>query len=465
MVGYSGGTEQVRELWAKLEEAKVPVAGFWLQDWSGLRGDAFGSRVDWNWASDYQHYRGWDELVAELTAAGIKVMTYINPYLASSKVPAHQPNLFKQAAAAGYMMKNSSGLPYIQTSGSQEFTFGTVDLTNPDARAWYRHVIQCNMLRVGEGCGAHNTTGPTGGSAVSAAGWMSDFGEYIPMDAVLHTGTPQTVHNAFPVLWSELNRDAIRAAGMESSAVFFSRSSGATSPRSSSLFWMGDQLVTFDANDGMQSAVLGMLNSGVVGQSMTHSDVGGYTMLASNFGSHVVANYSRSRELLFRWTEMSAWSDAMLRTHQGNLPQNSAQIYSDAASLEHFARFTRVHRALGAYRRELMSLTAATGVPIARHPWLHYHQDPVARDLTTQFMLGANMMIAPVFAPNVSEVEVYLPDEQQLWMHWRVGETYKGGQWHQVAAAIGEPAVFAKSEFSRHKSWTLVCSILNNKTL
>ena len=173
---------------------------------------------------------------------------------------------------------------------------------------------------------------------------MADFGEYIPMDAVLHSGSPETVHNQFPVLWSEVNRAAVKAAGMESSAVFFSRSSGAIypasgllpilcytsiltrftgtkSPASSTLFWLGDQLVTFDDNvrlhcfyevslkasilhlaheagsasrpttvnllckrfgellrgcpdlsadmccqDGMQSAVLGMLSSGVCGQ-------------------------------------------------------------------------------------------------------------------------------------------------------------------------------------------------------
>ena len=59
---------------------------------------------------------------------------------------------------------------------------------------------------------------------------MADFGEYIPMDAVLHSGSPETVHNQFPELWSEVNRAAIKAAGMESSAVFFSRSSGAIHP-------------------------------------------------------------------------------------------------------------------------------------------------------------------------------------------------------------------------------------------
>jgi hypothetical protein len=42
--------------------------------------------------------------------------------------------------------QNSSGDPYILQSGSPEFTFGTVDFTNPDAVLWYTQVIQSNMI-------------------------------------------------------------------------------------------------------------------------------------------------------------------------------------------------------------------------------------------------------------------------------------------------------------------------------
>ena len=65
--------------------------------------------------------------------------------------------------------------------------------------------------------------------------------------------------------------------------------------------------------------------------------------------------------------------------------------------------FARVHSALGAYRQDLMKEAAKAGIPISRHPWMHYPQDSVARNLETQFMLGSEMMIAPVFAPNVSD--------------------------------------------------------------
>lgn len=52
---------------------------------------------------------------------------------------------------------------------------------------------------------------------------MADFGEYLPVDCVLHDGDPALLHNRWPVLWAKLNREAIEEAGA-SDAFFFMRS-------------------------------------------------------------------------------------------------------------------------------------------------------------------------------------------------------------------------------------------------
>jgi len=44
VVGWEGGTKKVLELHAQLMAANISVAGYWLQDWSGLRIDPFGKR-------------------------------------------------------------------------------------------------------------------------------------------------------------------------------------------------------------------------------------------------------------------------------------------------------------------------------------------------------------------------------------------------------------------------------------
>lgn len=79
---------------------------------------------------------------------------------------------------------------------------------------------------------------------------------------------------------------------------------------------MGDQLTTFDEYDGMESAMRGLLNGGLSGFTLGHSDVGGYTVVAE-YGIDLI---SRSRKLLLRWIEMSTFSDMIMRSHPGSTP-------------------------------------------------------------------------------------------------------------------------------------------------
>ena len=54
---------------------------------------------------------------------------------------------------------------------------------------------------------------------------MADFGEYLPVDAVLHSGEARLLHNQWPRLWAQLNHQAVSEMGQEASdVVFFSRS-------------------------------------------------------------------------------------------------------------------------------------------------------------------------------------------------------------------------------------------------
>ena len=134
-----------------------------------------------------------------------------------------------------------------------------VDLSNPAAAKWFADVITTNMIGTG------------------SSGWMSDFGEYLPFDASLHEANASTFHNAYPEQWAATNRIAIASAP---ETVFFSRSSCAKSPGQSTLFWLGDQLVTWDEYDGLRSTIAGALSGSISGLVLQHSDIGGYTMVS-----------------------------------------------------------------------------------------------------------------------------------------------------------------------------------------
>jgi alpha-glucosidase (family GH31 glycosyl hydrolase) len=422
VVGLQGGTQKVLDISRRLEALDAPVAAFWLQDWVGQRETSFGTQLWWNWELDRGHYPDWDLLRERLAEEDVRLMTYVGPWVATdvAKKKSYRRNLFKEAAKKGYLVENEEGEPYrVRTT---DFSAAFVDLTNQEARAWIKEVIKEELIGNG------------------ASGWMADYGEGLPYDAVLSSGAePKSYHNRYAEEWAEMNREAIREAGREDDIVFFNRSGYSKSPRYSTLFWLGDQLVSWDEHDGIKSAVTGLLSSGLSGYAFEHTDIGGYTAI-----DHPLLKYHRSKELLMRWTELAAFT-VVFRTHEGNIPEVNHQIYSDEVTLRHFSRFAKVYAAWKPYRIELVKDAAETGLPVVRHPFIHYPDDPEVRDLDYQFMVGPDFMVAPVLDPGEDEVEIYLPAGR--WVHLWTGKRYgdlEEGSFRTVDAPIGEPAVFYK---------------------
>jgi len=422
VVGLQGGTERALRISEALASFDTPIAALWLQDWVGQRKTSFGTQLWWNWELDRDHYPDWGSLRESLKKRNIRLMTYINPFLCddAAQKKNHRRNLFQEAARNGYLVKNQDGEPYRITISS--FSAALVDLTNPEARTWIKEIIKGELIGNG------------------ASGWMADFGEGLPYDAVLFSGAdPKTYHDRYAEEWARVNREAIGEAGRGDDIVFFNRSGYSKSPRYSTLFWVGDQLVDWDRHDGIKSAVTGLLSSGLSGYSLEHTDIGGYTAI-----DNPVFEYHRSKELLLRWIELGAFT-TIFRTHEGNIPEVNHQIYSDKETLTHFARFAKVYAAWKPYRMELVREASETGLPVVRHPFIHYPQDPEVLGIDYQYMVGPEFMVAPVLDPGADAVQVYLPAGE--WVHLWTGDRYgmpEHGVYETVSAPIGEPTVFYK---------------------
>ena len=415
IVGMQGGSGQVEQVYGQLEKRDVPISAFWLQDWVGQRTTSFGKQLWWNWEVDYDRYPEWEEMVAGFESRDIKTMVYASPYLANigDLKPNMRRNLFKEAEEQGFLIKDPGGEPYLILN--TDFHFGMIDLTNPNAWAWYKQVLKEQVA----GSGAN--------------GWMADFGEGLPYDAVLYEGDPRILHNEYPALWAKLNREVVDELGGDH--VFFNRAAFTNSPAFSTLFWEGDQLVSWSEYDGIKSAVTGLNTAGLSGLALNHSDIGGYTT-----ATNPLMKYHRSRELLYRWMEMNAFT-LIFRTHEGNQPDNNVQFYTDNETLDTFAYWAKVYAALFEYRKELVQAATETGLPVVRHPFIHYPDDPETWKITHQeFMLGADFLIAPVTDEGAAEVTAYLP--QGEWTHLWNGQTYQGGQYVTVPAPLGQPGVF-----------------------
>ncbi len=421
VIGMHGGTEKVQQVYKQLKEAGTPVSAFWLQDWVGQRITSFGKQLWWNWELDEDRYPGWTELRKELDQDGVRLMVYTSPFLAdvSGKTNARR-NLFKEAAEKGYLVARGEGDPDLIEN--TDFTAGLVDLTNPAASDWYKNVLRESII-----------------NQAGASGWMADFGEALPYDAVLSSGeTGITFHNRYPEAWAQFNRELVDSLPEGDEIVFFQRAAFQHSPAYSTLFWEGDQLVAWDQYDGLKSAVTGLLSGGFSGLSLNHSDIGGYTTL-----NNPLARVNRSQELLMRWTEFSAFT-TVFRTHEGNLPEKNIQFYSNTDTLTHFTRMAKVYEAWKPLRLNLVEEASTTGIPVARHLFLHYPDDPTVYDLSYQeYMLGSEFLVAPVLDPGVETLRVYLPAGN--WVHVWSGRIYRTpykGIWVTVPAPLGQPGIF-----------------------
>lgn len=392
-------------------EAGVQVAGLWNEDWVGLRETSFGSRLFWDWQWNAMRYPDLPARIAALAARGIRYLAYINPYLCTDGP------LYAEAAAAGYLvMRPDADAVYNVDFG--EFDAGHVDFTNPAAAAWFADTVICgNMIDFG------------------ISGWMADFGEYLPTDVRLASGMDGALaHNAWPVLWAEVNAKAIASRGKAGEAMFFMRSGHAGVQRHCPMLWAGDQTVDFSRHDGIGTVICAALSSGLLGNAYHHSDIGGYTSL---FGT------VRNPELLMRWAEMAAFT-SMMRSHEGNRPRLNTQIDSDTEVLAHFARMTRIFAHLAPCLRRLSDAAVATGLPVQRPLFLHFEDDPRCFTVQTAFLYGPDLLVAPVLAAEVDRWPVYLPVGVD-WVDVWTGTAHAGGQEVTVDAPLGQPPLFYRA--------------------
>jgi alpha-glucosidase (family GH31 glycosyl hydrolase) len=418
IVGMQGGTDKLYDIWTQLRLEETPLAAFWIQDWVGQRTSIVGKQLWWNWELDNERYPDYDELFDSLKQQNIYLMGYINPFLVNVfQQKTYRRNQYMEGRNNGFLALSGNGFPYMIPNTS--FSSAILDLSNPATRVWIKDIIKDELIARG------------------FKGWMADFGEALPFDAVLLNENPETYHNQYAEEWAILNQEAIAEVGLQDEIVYFNRSGYTKSPGVSTLYWLGDQLVDWGENDGIKSAVTGLLSSGMSGFSYMHTDIGGYTSFNVGIGPVIV----RSKELLERWTQMNAFT-VVFRTHEGLGPTSNFQIYEDEASVQHFAKWAKIYKAWFFYRKQLVEEAATTGIPVVRHPFIHYPNDSNVYDLTyQQFMVGDQLMVAPVTEEGATQTNIYLPAGD--WVNlWNGNEINSTGATFIISDIADRPAVF-----------------------
>src|SRR5690606_21352382 len=83
-----------------------------------------------------------------------------------------------------------------------------------------------------------------------------------------------------------------------------------------------------------------------------------------------------------------------------------------------------------------------TGLPIMRPLLLEYPEDEKTYNLHDQFMIGNNVVVAPILTPGITDRAVYLPAGE--WVEQSTGKSYEGEKVHLIHAELDELPIFVK---------------------
>jgi alpha-D-xyloside xylohydrolase len=346
--------------------------------------DSFWMR-EFNWC-DFQ----WDArtfpdprgMLARLKARGLRICVWINPYIAQ------RSPLFAEGKARGYLLRRPGG--EVWQWDRWQPGMAVVDFTNPDARDWYASKLAA-LLDVGVDC------------------FKSDFGERIPTDVTYFDGAdPERMHNYYTYLYNRTVFELLRKHRGEGEAIVFARSATAGSQQFP-VHWSGDSASSFAA---MGESLRGGLSLGLCGFGYWSHDIGGF-------------EGTPDPALFKRWIAFG-----LLSSHSRLHGNSSYRVpwLLDEEAVHVLRMFTKLKARLMPYLYRAAEQAHTDGVPMLRAMVLEFPADPACTHLERQYMLGDDLLVAPVFEAG-GEVSYYVP--AGTWTHFLTGAEVTGPRWHR----------------------------------
>ena len=197
--------------------------------------------------------------------------------------------------------------------------------------------------------------------------------------------------------------------------------------------WTGDNHSTWNH---LRFNLHMILNLGLTGVPISGADVGGFCRGPGTTGA---VKIFKNRELFARWMELGSLMP-FFRVHTV-LYSYSQEPWSFGEEALEISRkhMNRRYRLLH-YISSLVREAHLTGAPLVRPIWYEFPEmeDPNLE----QFMLGPNLLAAPVMAPGIRKRKVDLPFGD--WFEFESGRRFVGGQTHYLDTRPGYYPLFVR---------------------
>lgn len=380
-------------------------------------------------------------LVRELKAMGVEVMVSVWPTVSASS------ENYRRMMDEGLILTTERGVPVVipfpdkDPFGPGFFTY--YDAFNPAARDLHWDLIRRNYL-------AH------GFSHFWLDACEPEMRPNHPENVRTALGNGAEMICAYPLLHEGRYREGLRSEGRD--GVLLCRSAWAGSQRHGVILWSGD---VWSDWDWFRAQIPAGLHAGMSGMGWWTSDIGGF------YDGH--GGDPAFRELLVRWFEFGVFSP-ICRLHGFRVPegvpppepgqpvnygQETFRIFTDTGGPNEvwsygpeveaiLTKLLHLRERLRPYLAEAFAHYARSGDPVMAPLLLHFPSDPSLHDEGRAYMLGPDLLVAPVLAPGLRDMDVRLPMGED-WVHVWSGTRVAGGQVARVACPWGEPPVFVRA--------------------
>jgi alpha-glucosidase (family GH31 glycosyl hydrolase) len=213
------------------------------------------------------------------------------------------------------------------------------------------------------------------------------------------------MHNRYLVLYMRATRDEIAAyqrAHPGRSLWFFNRAGFSGLPGSAAYEggnFPGDEATDFSQAAGLASSAPDMLNRAIGGAFGFGTDIGGY---------YDYTTPPTTKQLFLRWAEWAALSP-VFRLHGSARAGTHTPWSYDRQTVNVYRSLSLLHERAAPLILRLWRAGDRTGVPPTRPLWLQFPTDAKAAGVTQQWMLGPDILVAPVVVEGATSRSVYFP--------------------------------------------------------
>lgn len=398
--GYSVSQKQVEKIVENLRKYDLPCDVLHL-DIDYMR----GYRV-FTWRKDT--YESPDKFIKKMRKLGFRIITIIDPGVKKDD----DYKIYKEGLEKGYFVKAPDGTVYVNEVWPGDAVFP--DFGRKEVRKWWAR--NCKYL-----------------VDLGVSGIWDDMNEpasfrgEIPQDIVFHNeeqaSTHKKMHNVYGHNMAKATYEGLKKYSGKRPFVI-TRAAYAGTQKFSTV-WTGDNQSLWTH---VQMMIPQLCNLGMSGFSFAGTDIGG-------FGADTTP------ELLTRWIEGALFSP-LYRNHAALGTRSQEPWVFGEPTLSIYRKYLKLRYRFIPYLYDEFYRETKTGLPIMRPLVLNYENDPQVYNLNDEYMVGEDILAAPVVQEGQTKRAVYLPKGK--WIDFWNGVEYSGKTTILVDAPIGKLPLFIK---------------------